>query len=127
MDGEVIIHLFISFYLNWFKLPKDEVEKSIRNVLRKNMVRNQYSHYALMEDREVFTIIFDDTNKKTIPFLGEVLQNLPFFSQLTIFFFSTLFNKSILIGLKKKRNRYDASWFAKTCCNYYCEEILNNE
>jgi len=52
----------------------------VRNVLRKNMVRNQYSHYAIMEDREVFTIIFDDTSKKTIPFLGEVLQNLPFFS-----------------------------------------------
>jgi hypothetical protein len=46
------------------------------------MVRNQYSHYALIEDREVFTIMFDDTPKKVIPFLGEVLQNLPFFSLL---------------------------------------------
>jgi hypothetical protein len=58
-------------------VPKDEAENGIRNVLRKNMVRNQYTHYGIADfEREFFTIIFDDKSNKTIPFLGEVLPNI---------------------------------------------------
>jgi len=63
-----------------YGVPHEEAVNGVRNVLRKNMVRNQYTHYAMMDDREVFTVIFDDQPKKVIPFLGEVLQSLPFFS-----------------------------------------------
>ena len=67
--------------MRWFTkgygMPKEEAEKGIRNVLRKNMVRNQYTHYGIAgHDRKFFTIIFDDQGKKTIPFLGDVLPNI---------------------------------------------------
>ncbi|NHJ15285.1 MAG: hypothetical protein EAX95_16510 [Candidatus Thorarchaeota archaeon] len=63
-----------------YGVPHEEAANGIRNVLRKNMVRNQYTHVSMMEDREAFTVIFDDQPKKVIPFLGEVLQNFAFFS-----------------------------------------------
>ncbi len=63
-----------------YGIPKDESENGIRNVMRKNLLRNQYTHFAIMDvDREFYTVTFDDKSKKTIPFLGEVLSQLPFF------------------------------------------------
>ncbi len=63
-----------------YGIPKEEAENGIRNVLRKNLLRNQYTHFAIMDvDREFYTITFDDKSKKTLPFLGEVLPQLPFF------------------------------------------------
>ena len=69
--------------LKWFTkgygIPEVDVENGIRNILRKNMVRNQYTHHGFTDlDREMYNIIFDDKSKKVIPFLGEVLPNLPF-------------------------------------------------
>ena len=68
--------------MTWFNkgygIPKKEIQNGVRNVLRKNLLRNQYTIYATMEgDRESFTLTFDDKSKKVIPFLGEVLPNLP--------------------------------------------------
>jgi hypothetical protein len=63
-----------------YGVPAEEAEKGIRNILRKNMLRNQYTHYAIMgPDREMLTILFDDKSEKVIPFLGEVLPSIPFF------------------------------------------------
>jgi hypothetical protein len=68
----------MNWFTNGYGIPKKEAENGVRNVLRKNMLRNQYTQYAIMEpDRESFAILFDDKSKKTIPFLGEVLPNLP--------------------------------------------------
>ncbi|MFW9849981.1 MAG: hypothetical protein ACFFF4_12660 [Candidatus Thorarchaeota archaeon] len=63
-----------------FDLPHDEVVRGIQSVFRKNMVRNQYTHPAIMEDCESYALYFDDKKRKIIRFLGEVLQNLPFFT-----------------------------------------------
>ena len=68
--------------MQWFTkgygIPKKDVEKGVRNVIRKNMLRNLYTHNAVMDpDRESFAITFDDKSEKVIPFLGEVLPNLP--------------------------------------------------
>jgi hypothetical protein len=51
--------------LKWFTkgygIPKKDVENGIRNVLRKNMVRNQYTHHGFTElDREFYCITFND-------------------------------------------------------------------
>lgn len=67
--------------LRWFTkgygIPKSEAEKGIRNVLRKHMVRDQYTHYGIAgNDRRFFCILFDDDSKRTIPFLGDVLPNI---------------------------------------------------
>ena len=67
--------------LRWFTkgygIPKDEADKGIRNVLRKHMVRDQYTHYGIAgNDRRFFCILFDDNNSRTIPFLGQVLPNI---------------------------------------------------
>lgn len=60
-----------------YGIPREEAEHGIRNVLRKNMVRNQYTHYGIAgPEREYFIILFDDKSSKTIPFLGEVLPNI---------------------------------------------------
>jgi len=70
----------IKWFTKGYGIPKEEVEKGVRNVLRKNMLRNQYTHFGIMDlDREFFAITFDDRSKRVIPFLGEVLPNLPFF------------------------------------------------
>jgi len=70
--------------LRWFTkgygIPKEEVEPGIRNVLRKNMVRNQYTHYGIAgKDREYFIVLFNEKNSNTIPFIGEVIPNLMWF------------------------------------------------
>ncbi|MFW9908191.1 MAG: hypothetical protein ACFFEF_06415 [Candidatus Thorarchaeota archaeon] len=63
-----------------YEITKEEAENGIRNVLRKNLLRNQYTHFAIMDiDREFYTVIFDDRSKRTIPFLGAILPQLPFF------------------------------------------------
>jgi hypothetical protein len=63
--------------VNVYGVPKDEAEMGIRNVLRKNMVRNQFTHYGIAgSDRTFFNVLFDDKSSKTIPFLGEVLPNI---------------------------------------------------
>ncbi|MHA1615047.1 MAG: hypothetical protein ACTSW7_04880 [Candidatus Thorarchaeota archaeon] len=69
----------MAWFTKGYGIPKSEVENGVRNVLRKNMLRNQYTHVAIMDaDRESFTLTFDDKSKKVIPFLGKVLPNLPF-------------------------------------------------
>jgi hypothetical protein len=69
----------MEWFIKGYGIPKAEVENGIRNVLRKNMLRNQYTLYSIMgSDRESFTLTFDDKSKRVIPFLGEVLSNLPF-------------------------------------------------
>ncbi|MHA1907342.1 MAG: hypothetical protein ACW98Y_08615 [Candidatus Thorarchaeota archaeon] len=61
-----------------YGIPEKDAEQGFRNVLRKNMVRNQYTHYAIMgPEREMLTIIFDDKSEKVIPFLGNILPSLP--------------------------------------------------
>jgi len=71
----------MEWFTKGYEIPKEEAEYGVRNVLRKNMVRNQYTYPAFMDlEREFFTITFDDKSKKVIPFLGDVLPNLPFFS-----------------------------------------------
>ncbi len=68
----------VDWFTKGYGIPKKEVDKGVRNVLRKNMLRNQYTHFAIMDaDRESFVIIFDDASKKVIPFLGDILPNLP--------------------------------------------------
>ncbi|MFW9955246.1 MAG: hypothetical protein ACFFD3_11885 [Candidatus Thorarchaeota archaeon] len=63
-----------------YGVPKKEAEHGYRNVMRKNLLRNQHTHYAIMgPEREMLTILFDGKNKNVIPFLGEVLPNLPLF------------------------------------------------
>jgi hypothetical protein len=67
--------------LRWFTkgygIPRTEAENGIRNVLRKHMVRDQYTHYGIAgNDRRFFLILFDDSNQRTIPFIGEVLPNI---------------------------------------------------
>ena len=70
---QVILRCFTEGY----GIPKDEAEKGIRNVLRKHMVRDQYTHYGIAgNDRRFFCILFDDDSSKTIPFLGQVLPNI---------------------------------------------------
>ncbi|MHA1907346.1 MAG: hypothetical protein ACW98Y_08635 [Candidatus Thorarchaeota archaeon] len=70
----------MKWFTKGYELPKEEIEQGVRSVLQKNLLRHQYSHSRIMEDRDVFSVVFDDKSKKVIPFLGEVLQNLPFFS-----------------------------------------------
>ncbi len=70
--------------LDWldygYGIPRKEAEHGYRNIMRKNLLRNQYTHYAIMgPEREMLTIIFDGGSKDVIPFLGEVLPNLPLF------------------------------------------------
>jgi len=73
-------HRIMKWFTEGFDIPKDEAEQGIRNVLRKNMLRNQYTHQGYADsDREFFAITFDGTSKNVIPFLGEVLPNLLFF------------------------------------------------
>ena len=61
-----------------FDIPYEEVEKGVRNVLRKNMLRNQYTNYSILGiDREIMSITFNDKSKKVIPFLGDVLPSVP--------------------------------------------------
>lgn len=67
----------IDWFTRGYGIPKDEAERGIRNVLRKNMLRNQYTHFGLIHDRDSLSLVFDDKRKKVIPFLGEILQNLP--------------------------------------------------
>lgn len=68
------------WFTKGYGVPKEEVQPGIRNVLRKHMVRNQYTHYGIAgKDREFFAILFDDQSSKTIPFLGEVIPNLMWF------------------------------------------------
>lgn len=70
-------HEILRWFTKGYGVPKDEAEKGIRNVLRKHMVRDQYTHYGIAgNDRRFFCILFDDNSKRTIPFLGEVLPNI---------------------------------------------------
>ena len=70
----------MEWLVDGYGVPKDEAEKGIRNIMRKNMLRNQYTHYAIMgPEREMLTILFDDHSKKMIPFLGDILSSIPLF------------------------------------------------
>jgi len=73
-------HVINRWFTKGYGVPKEEVDPGIRNVLRKNMVRNQYTHYGIAgNDREFFIVLFDDKNSNTIPFLGEVIPNFMWF------------------------------------------------
>lgn len=70
--------------MDWLTLgygvPRKEAEHGYRNVMRKNLLRNQHTHYAIMgPEREMLTILFDGKSKDVIPFLGDILPNLPLF------------------------------------------------
>ena len=69
----------LKYFTEGYGVPKKDVVNGIRNVFRKNMVRNQYTHHGFTDlDREMYNITFNDQSKKVIPFLGEILPNLPF-------------------------------------------------
>ena len=57
-------------------VPQDEAELGFRNVFRKHMVRHQYT-FAISNDRSQLLILFNDEEKKTIPFLAQVLSSIP--------------------------------------------------
>ncbi|MFW9848323.1 MAG: hypothetical protein ACFFF4_04240 [Candidatus Thorarchaeota archaeon] len=70
----------IDWLTNGYGIPKKDAEQGFRNVMRKNLLRNQHTHYAIMgPEREMLTILFDDKSEKVIPFLGDILPSLPLF------------------------------------------------
>ncbi|MHA2426008.1 MAG: hypothetical protein ACXAEF_14555, partial [Candidatus Thorarchaeota archaeon] len=58
------------------KIPRKEVELGLRNVLRKNLVRSQYSIIP-SHDRHFLFIHFDDEQRKTLDMLGRILPRVP--------------------------------------------------
>lgn len=63
-----------------YGIPEKEAEQGFRNVMRKNLLRNQHLFHAIMSpQREMFSILLDDKSEKVIPFLGDVLPSLPLF------------------------------------------------
>lgn len=73
-------HEIYRWFTKGYGVPEEEVEPGIRNVLRKNMVRNQYTHYGIAgRERQFFIVLFDDKSSNTIPFIGEVIPNLMWF------------------------------------------------
>jgi hypothetical protein len=57
-------------------IPLEEAELGLRNIFRKHLIRHQYT-FALGNDRMQSLIYFNDSIKKTLPFLGDVLPNVP--------------------------------------------------
>ncbi|MHA1908315.1 MAG: hypothetical protein ACW98Y_13535 [Candidatus Thorarchaeota archaeon] len=57
-------------------IPLDEVELGVRNILRKNLIRN-LNTFIPSHDRQILFVLFDDTKKKTIPFLGKIIPSAP--------------------------------------------------
>jgi hypothetical protein len=57
-------------------IPHEDAKRGFRNVFRKHMVRQQYN-FVLSGNRKHVLILFKDSQKRIIPFLGTILINLP--------------------------------------------------